>query len=1032
MTRYYPEPDGKSFPQLEREVLQQWEQQQQLSKVKDRMEGGRPLVFCEGPPTANAKPHIGHALTRAVKDSFLRYQVMNGRKIVPYIGGWDCHGLPVEIEVEKAIGVKSKRDIEKLGVDKFNALCRESVLRYKADWEAMSRRIGYMIDYDGAYLTMSREYVESVWWSLKQLHDKGLLSKGHKVVPYCPRCGTTLSTHEVALGFRETEDRSIVVRFKLQGSDLILLAWSATPWALVGNALLAVDRDATYAVVERSGEKLVIAEDRTGLVAPEGRVIDKIKGSELLGRAYEPPFRYHDCSAKGWKIVHSPDVAHEEGTGVMSVSPAYGSVDFDLGSAEGIEVFDPTDSEGRFTDVVPELRGMFAKDADSEIMRMLESKGLLFRWGLIKHSYPFCWRCDTALIYKATDSWFVTVQDSKQRMIELNEEVRWVPETFKHGRFGNFLADAKDWAISRSRYWGVPLPIWRCANDHKVCVGSYEELSKLTGSGLTESFDPHRPSVDSLEVRCSECGEPMQREDFVVDCWYDSGCAPFAQYHYPFENIEEFDTHKSVDFIAEGVDQTRGWFYTQLALGTLLFDKPAYTSVLVLGKVLDEHGRKMKRGTETVIYPEQVFDSVGADATRLLFLGTPVWNDLQFSVERVREEMVGTLNTLHNVYAFFASNANAYGFRPGNEYSRTHDLDRWIVSRLHSSAKECRDGFDNLEVHRAVRAIESFIEDLSNWYVRRSRRRFWEENDPLDRFSAHSTLYDCLIGLSKLMAPIAPFYADWLYRSLKGPLESVHLERYPESNEDLINGTLERQISLVATAVMAGRLARQKVNVKLRQPLHQVVIAVDTDKAWTLRRFEKMISEELNVKRVEVLESREKMIQYAVHPNLKVLGPKMKGGSDEIAKLLSKVDENELVKHLRSKGKIRLGGFTLAEEDVIVSEKEKPGYSHASIGDVHVYMALEITQNLKLEGLSREVIRRIQHMRKEQKLEFEDPVVVEYRGHPDLESAISSHKEHIMRETHSNMLTRNESPEGAQKWMINKLPLELSIRRSAP
>ena len=1032
MTRYYPEPDGKSFPQMEQEMLLQWEREQLLSKMKDRMEGGQPLVFCEGPPTANARPLIGHALTRAVKDAFLRYHVMNGRKIVPYIGGWDCHGLPVELEVERALGIQSKEGIEKLGVDKFNQLCRESVLKYKADWETMSKRIGYMIDYENAYLTMSRDYVESVWWSLKQLHEKGLLVKDHKVLPYCPRCGTTLSTHEVALGFRETEGRSVIVKFKLAGSDMALMVWTATPWALVGNALIAVDRDATYAVLEQSGQKLVVAEDKAGFVAPGAKIVGRVSGSELLGKSYEPLFRYHDYSANGWKVVHSSEVAHEEGTGAMSVSPAYGSVDYDLGIAEGVEVFDPIGADGRFTALVPELKGVFAKDADSEIMRMLESKGALFGWGLIKQSYPFCWRCDTALIYKAIDSWFVKVQASKQRIIELNEQVHWVPEAFKHGRFGNFLADAKDWAISRSRYWGIPLPVWRCSSSHEVCIGGYEDLAKLAKTPISGQFDPHRPSVDAVEIACPECGKPMRREDFVVDCWYDSGCAPFAQYHYPYENMEEFDTHQSVDFIAEDIDQTRGWFYTQLALGTLLFDKPAYRSVLVLGQVLDRQGKKMTPASDTVVYPDTVFSSVGADATRLLFLGSPVWQSIQFSEERVREEMVGTLNTLLNVYAFFASNANAYGFRAGNEYSRTHDLDRWIMSRLHSTTKEAREGFDVLEVHRAVRALEAFIVDLSNWYVRRSRRRFWLENDPLDRYSAHCTLYDCLVGLSKLMAPMAPFFADWMYRSLKGPLESVHLEKYPEVDDDVINGVLERQISLVGTAVMAGRLARQKVNAKLRQPLPAVVIAVDSDRAWTLRRFEKMIAEELNVKRVEVLESREKMIQYAVHPNLKALGPKLKEGSSEVAMLLSKVNENELVKHLRNKGKIRLGGFTLSEEDVLVTEKEKPGYSHASIGDVHVYVALEVTQNLKLEGLSREVIRRIQHMRKEQKLEFEDPVTIEYHGHPDIELAISSHREHIMRETHAKSLTKTDAPDSAQKWSINKLSLELSVRRSAP
>ncbi len=1030
MKKYYREPEGATFPQMEEEILRTWEHQGILQKSKERMRDGKPLVFCEGPPTANSRPHIGHALTRAVKDAFLRYYMMNGRKIVPYIGGWDCHGLPVELEIERSLGIQSKKEIESLGIEKFNQLCRESVVKYKAEWEQMSRRIGYSIDYENAYLTMSRDYIESVWWSLKQLHSRGMLSKGHKVVPYCPRCGTTLSTHEVALGFKETEDRFIVVKFPLKGTEMKLLAWTATPWALVANALLAVDADRDYVLFEHGGEKLVVSDAKRELVAPSDNVLATIKGKELVGKEYEPPFRYHDFSGPVFKIVHSAEVLQEEGTGIMSVSPPYGSTDFELGSAAGVELFDPIDSSGRFTNVVSELAGKLARDSDSEIMRMLESKGLLFRWGLLKHSYPFCWRCDSALIYKALDSWFVRTAESKNRIIELNEEIKWVPETFKHGRFGNFLADVKDWAISRSRYWGTPLPIWSCPNGHEVCVGSYEELRALSSVNFPEDFDFHRPSVDQIQLACPRCKEKMLREEFVIDCWYDSGCAPFAQYHYPFENIEEFDTHRSVDFIAEGVDQTRGWFYTQLALGTLLFDKPAFMSVLVLGHVLDEHGRKITKDADNVVYADDVFASVGADASRLFFLGNPVWQPVQFSKENVRETMVGTLNTLLNVYVFFASNANAYGFRPQPEYGRTHDLDRWIISRLNSTAREARDGFDNLEVHRTVRAIRSFVGDLSNWYVRRSRRRFWEENDPQDRFSAHCTLNECLVTLSKLMAPITPFFADWMYQSLRGPKESVHLEAYPSVNEDLINGTLERQIALVMIAVEAGRLARQKVNAKLRQPLPEVVIAADTDRAWTLRRFEKMIADELNVKKVEVLDSRDKMVQYAVSPNLKTLGPKLKEAASEVSKLLSKVDENELVKHLRTKGRIRLGGFDLTEEDVIVSEKEKPGFSHASVDDIHVYIALEIPQNLKLEGLSREIIRRIQHMRKELKLEFEDPVDVEYSGHPNLEIALSVHRDHIARETHARAITKKEPSEGGQKWMINKMPLELSVRRS--
>ena len=1030
MRKLYREPDGKSFPQLEEEILRSWDDEGILQKVKERMKGGEPLVFCEGPPTANNKPHIGHALTRVVKDSFLRYHVMNGREIVPYIGGWDCHGLPVELEVERSLGLSTKKDIECLGIGKFNDLCRESVLRYKLDWEHMSRRIGYWIDFENAYMTMSNDYVESVWWSLKQLHSKGLLARGHKVVPYCPRCGTTLSNHEVALGFKDIEDRFVVVRFRIKELNASLLVWTATPWALPANALAAIDKDQEYVMFEHSGERLLVSTERPEWIAPEDKVVRQLRGSELVGKRYEPPFSYHEFSGKAFMLVHSHEVPKDQGTGAISISPPYGAVDFEIGAREGIDLFDPLDDSGRFTDAAPELSGRQARDSDSDIMRLLESKGLLFRWGLLKHAYPFCWRCDTGLIYKAMDSWFVRTSEAKRRLVRLNDEIKWVPETFKHGRFGKFLVDAKDWAISRTRYWGTPLPIWRCPDGHELCIGSVEELKRHSAIELPKDLDLHRPHVDRITLNCPQCGKGMVREEYVIDCWYDSGCAPFAQYHYPFENIAEFDTHRSVDFIAEGVDQTRGWFYTQHVLGTLLFDKPAFKSVLVLGQVLDTKGRKITQDSSNVVYPDEVFDSVGADATRLFFLSSAVWQPIRFSKEDVRKTMTGTLNTLLNVYAFFSSNANAYGFEPQHEYGRTHDLDRWIISRLNSATKESREGFDSLEVHRSVKAMESFVNDLSNWYVRRSRRRFWEENDPLDRFSAHCTLHECLLTASRLMAPVTPFFSDWLYRNLKGQKESVHLEEYPSANETLINETLERQMAVVMTAVEAGRLARQKVNVKLRQPLSEAVIATDSNRAWTLRRFEKMISEELNVKRVEVLESRDRMVQYAVSPNLKTLGPKLKDAMSEVVVLLTKVDENELVKHLRANHKIRLGGFDLTEEDVIVSEKDKIGFSHASIGDMHVFVALEVTQNLKLEGLAREVIRRIQHMRKEQKLDFETTIEVEYSGHPDLEKAISSHMVHITHETHAARMVRSAELSGATKWVINKMPLELMVRKS--
>jgi len=1026
---HYPEPREETFPQMEEQVLRLWESEDILQKVRERMAGGRPLVFCEGPPTANSRPHIGHTYTRAVKDAFLRYHVMNGRKIVPYIAGWDCHGLPVELEVEKENGLRSKDDISALGVDRFNALCRSSVLKYKTDWEQMSRRIGYWIDYGNAYMTMSNDYIESVWWSVKQLHEKGMLARGLKVLPYCPRCGTSLSTHEVALGFRETENRFIVVKFRLKGEGISLLAWTATPWALVGNALVAVDRDRDYALFEHKGEKLVVASGKDEFLGPEDKVVRMFKGSDLIGKEYEPLLGSHDFGGRGHRVVHSAEVTREEGTGIMGISPPHGSVDLEVGSAEGVPLWDPLDASGRFTEAAGILAGKQAREADTDIIRLLEEKGLLFKWGVIKHSYPFCWRCHTALIYKALDSWFVKTSEIKERITEINEAIKWVPETFKHERFGSFLADAKDWAISRDRYWGTPLPVWSCPEGHQACVGGFEELRRLSSGGLPRDFDPHRPSIDEVVLRCPECGKDMRREEAVLDCWYDSGCAPFAQYHYPFENIDQFDTHRSVDFIAEGVDQTRGWFYTQLALGTILFDKPAFMSVLVLGHVLDDKGRKITRDSGNVVYPEEVFSTIGADGFRMFLMESPVWQPVEFSREAARGPVVDTLYTLLNVYTFFASNANAYGFSGRHECTRTHDLDRWIVSRLHTTIREVRAAFDALEVHDAVRSIERYVSDLSGWYVRRSRRRFWEESDPQDRFSAHCTLQECLLEMSKLMAPVTPFFADWLYRNLDGPKASVHLDDYPAVRDDLVNGLLERQMALVMTAVEAGRLARQKANVKLRQPLREVVIAADSDKAWTLRRFEKMISEELNVRKVAVLESRDRMVQFAVQPNLRSLGPKLKEVAAEVGALLSRVDQNELVKHLRSKGKVRLGGFDLAEEDVIVSETDKPGYSHASVDEIHVYVELEITQNLKLEGLAREVIRRIQHMRKEQGLRFEDPVEVVFSGHRDIEIAISSHKSHIMLETHAKSITKGDPVDGKQ-WTVNKMSLALSVRKA--
>jgi len=1029
MKRCYREPAGETLPQIEEEVLSLWSEQGILSKVRERMRGGEPLVFCEGPPTANRRPDIGDALTRAVKDAFLRYSIMNGRAVVPYIAGWDCHGLPVELEVERALGMDGKAAIEAYGVDRFNAVCRESVMRYKSDWEQMSRRIGYCIDYDHAYLTMSNEYMESVWWSLKQLHSKGLLSKVDQVVPYCPRCGTSLSTHEVALGFREAEVRWVIVRFKVPSMDAYALVYSESPWTLVANALLAVDGSKNYALMDVSGEQVLVAEEKMQMLGPSAKLIRTMPGTDLVGLRYEPPFAYHTFSGRGFRIVDSVEVSKEEGTGIMHVSPPYASPDHAIGESEGLDIFDPVDESGRLKDSVPELAGKKVHDASSETVRMLEAKGLVFRWGLVKRSSSFCWRCRDPLMHKLMSVWSIGVSASRDRLVEINTGIRWVPDAFRDGRFGDFLEDAKDWSVSRSRYWGTPLPVWRCQAGHEVCVGSLEDMAARSVDPLPEGLDLHRPHIDAVRLKCPECGDAMVREHHVLDCWYDSGCAPFAQYHYPFENVAEFDTHRSVDFITESADQTRGWFYTQHVISALLFDLPAFRSVLVLDHLIDDKGLAIRPGSAAGVPIDEVFSSVGADAARLYLLGSEVTQPVRFTMDDVRKTMFGTFTTLQNLYAFFSSNANAYGYTGQKAKELTHDLDRWILSRLNTTVNEVRAGFDSFDVQSAVRAMARFIDDLSGWYVRRSRRRFWVESDPMDRFSAHSTLHESLTTLSVVMAPVAPFFSDWLYTRMMGPKDSVHLEVFPVADGSMIDHTLESQMALVRQAVEAGRVARQGANVKLRQPLDEAVIAAGRDGAWVLRRYEKMLSEELNVKSIECVESRESMVEFVVQPNLRTLGPRYKQAASEVSHMLEQVDPDELVMHLRSKGRVRLGGFDLYEEDVLVSERQKSGYAHASIGDVHVYVSLAVDKKLRIEGLARDVIRRIQHMRKEQGLRFEDEVDVGYSAHPEIENAIDSYSTHICHETHARALVKGPHTDGSRKWVVDKMPLELSVRR---
>ncbi len=673
--RFEPIEKDAPLPDKEEDILQFWEDNDIDKKTRGE-EKEKKFGFTEGPPTANGLPHIGHVRTRVVKDVKLRYKNMDGYQIVPNIGGWDTHGLPVEIEVEKELGIDSKEEIEEYGLEKFNEMCKESVFQYEKEWREMSERIGFWIDYDNAYITMEDDYIESVWWSLKQHWENGLLEKGYMVVPYRPRCGTPLSSHEVAQGYRETEDPSIHMRFKVKDEDAYFLAWTTTPWTLISNLLLAVGKDMDYAKIEYEGDRYYLAEELVDEIFDDVKILETMKGEELVGKEYEPMFDFVDSENKSHYVTHADFVTLEEGTGIVHVAPAFGEDDYDLCKSEGVDLVNPVDEAGRFTEEVPDYQGQFVKDADEDIMDDLEERNDLLSRGTTTHRYMFCWRCDSPLLNYALESWFIRTSWEKEKLIDNNEKIFWKPEHLKHGRFGNFLDELKDWSLSRNRFWGTPLPIWECDCGNQHCVGSIEELEDMAREPLEDDFELHRPYVDRIKLKCPECGGDMERVEYVIDCWYDSGSAPFAQFHYPFENEKRFDEAFPIDFITESLDQTRGWFYSLLAISSLLYDKPAYKSCLTQGLILDEDGEKMSKSKGNAVDPTDVMNELGADATRLYFLASPVWNSTKFSKDLAREKITKTMDTLMNVVSFFTNNANIDDFEPSGEYEVNDQIDK--------------------------------------------------------------------------------------------------------------------------------------------------------------------------------------------------------------------------------------------------------------------------------------------------------------------------------------------------------------------
>ena len=954
-----------SFPKMESETLEFWNSQGIFEKLRSQNAGKTPFVFLEGPPTANGIPHVGHAAGRGLKDVYLRHRAMSGYDVIPWKGGWDCHGLPVEIEVEKELGLKSKKDIVDYGIDKFNNKCRKSVMKYEDIWKNMSQRLGFWIDMEDPYVTMTAPYIESVWWSLSQLWKKDLLIKGHYVVPYCPRCGTPLSSHEVAQGYKTVKDPSVYIKFKVKGKeDTFFLVWTTTPWTLFSNLLLAVGRNIRYVVVEHDGQNLILAKELLSTVLPNAKIISEMNGEDLLEMEYEQLLPFAKAESKAFYVAEANFVSTEDGTGIVHIAPAFGVDDQELCRNEGVVTVNPVDEKGCFTEVIEPFAGFFVKHADNKIIRYLDERGQLLSHGKVEHTYPFCWRCDSPLLYYALDSWFVRMSTLRKELMANNEKITWKPDHLKHGRFGNFLEEAKDWALSRNRFWGTPLPVWNCECGNQICVGSFKELEELAGK-LPDDFEPHRPWVDDLPVKCPKCSARMEREPYVIDTWYDSGSAFFAQFHYPFENEEMFKRAFPADFITEALDQTRGWFYTMLAIGTSVFDEAPYKKCLTQGLMLNDEGAKMSKSKGTALDPFKIYDEWGADALRLSLFSTPCWASSKFSETGLKEAKSKVMTTLWNVYVFFVNNANLDGFDPKDAIKSEAILDRWILSRQNTLLKEMEDGMEELEVHHSVRAIFEFVDDLSNWYLRRSRRRFWSDDNPQDKLAANSTMYKVLCKTARMIAPYTPFLAESLYQNLvvghnPEAKESVHLDAFPKYDSALTDEALEAEMALVMGIAETGRNARQTSGVRLRQPLSKAFAETDQEIAHMDEAIQ-VLKEELNVKEM-------------------LIGPEPPEG--EMA---------------CSEGK----GFK-------------------------VYIDTNITQELKLEGIARDIVRRIQSLRKDMDLQYDQTVKMGIDGDAEVLEAFEAHRDYITKETLATEVVQGEIPDATfGEWKVLKMELKV-------
>lgn len=1026
-----------NFVDREKEVLKYWNDNNIFKKSLEQRKGNEIFTFYDGPPTANGKPHMGHVLTRVIKDVELRYRTMKGFDVLKK-AGWDTHGLPVELEVEKLLGLDGKEQIENYGLEHFITKCKESVWKYKGMWEDFSDKVGFWCDMESPYVTYDNTYIESEWWALKQIFEKGLLYKGHKVVPYCPRCGTPLSSHEVAQGYKDVKERSAIARFKLKNTqNEYFLAWTTTPWTLPSNVALCVNPEESYVKVKFEDYIYIMAEALvTKVLSEDAEILETYKGKDLEYKEYEPLFDFIEPYKKAYYVVCDNYVTLTDGTGIVHIAPAFGEDDARVGHIYDLPFIQLVDGKGEMTSET-KWAGLFCKKADPEILKDLDSRGLLFSAPKFEHSYPFCWRCDTPLIYYARDTWFIKMTNVKEQLILNNNKINWYPESVGKGRFGDWLQNLQDWGISRNRYWGTPLNIWECECGHRHSIGSIEEL-KAMSDNCPDDIELHRPYIDNIFIKCPKCGKQMKRVAEVIDCWFDSGAMPFAQWHYPFENKDIFENNFPADFITEAIDQTRGWFYSLMAESTLLFNQPAFKNVIVMGHVQDENGQKMSKSKGNSVDPFDILTEFGADAIRWYFYSNSApWLPNRFSKSAIIEPQRKFLGTLWNTYAFFVLYANIDKFNP-NDYKLEIDklsiMDKWILSKLNTVIKVVDCNLNDYKITESARAMENFVDELSNWYVRRCRDRFWGKDMPQDKINAYMTLYTVLVEFSKVAAPFIPFMAEQIYTNLVLNIDntqpqSIHLCDYPKSNEALIDKNLEANMELVLDIVVEGRAARNTANIKNRQPIGNMYIKSDSKLPQT---FSDIVADELNVKHVIFTDEVSDFTTYKFKPQLKVLGPKYGKLVSQIGAKLNEFDGNDLMQ------KFNLGSVSfniddteivLNTSDVLIEATQKEGFIAETEKNITVVIDTNLSDELIEEGFVREIISKIQTMRKEADFEVQDHIKLYYADNDKIKDIITKNIDEIKAEILGDEIVEGTSDGYTKEWNINNQKVKFTVVR---